>query len=128
MGISKTDRSQQHRKVHADRDISCAACYRSFGSVSAAVIHQESNNCDSGMTMTFIKQLARVCNRERDGSYLSAEDSDHLYRCPECGMAFRLMSGLLQHAESRACGTDVQNGPLTKFCMVVARCDRWTQP
>ena len=75
------------------------------------------------MTLEFIEQLARVCDKDR--SYRTFGNNEHPYRCPDCGMTFRLMSGLLQHAESRACGSDVENGPLTKFCLVVASKPGW---
>ena len=72
------------------------------------------------MNFGFINQLAKVCAPR--GSYLTNDRKDEFpYRCYECELRFRFMSGLLQHAESDACRVELTDDPMRKFCEVVAK-------
>ena len=59
-----------------------------------------------------VTDIAIECYGSR--RYLSSNPS-FPFECPTCGTEFRVMSALLQHAESEACSEDPCSGPLAKF-------------
>lgn len=106
-----------HLGWHRARTIECYGCERLFKSVSAMVLHLEySDQCDSGSDREFIGRVAIQCYASKHYRNYSDNDDYFPFECPDCGVVFRYMSGLLQHAESDRCDVDMEPGtPLERF-------------
>ena len=87
----------QHLKTHKSKDIDCPGCEKMFISNSAMVLHLETGYCPSGADEDTVREVAQDCDSWR--SY-TAYNSDCDFQCPTCDKPARLMSALLQHAES----------------------------
>lgn len=78
------------------------------------VLHLEAGTCPSGHDSNRVDEVAFDCYQSRH--YVADEDSDFEYRCRGCDAEFYYISGLLQHAESDACGAGLHpSQPLGKF-------------
>lgn len=85
-----------------------------FTSSSAMVLHLESGTCESGAERERISDIAYELYQS--GWYQGGDDPWHDFHCPTCHADFLYMSGLLQHAESEACGQNLdREKPLGKF-------------
>ena len=65
------------------------------------MIHLESGTCASGVCMTDIDHWAQQCYQH--WAYTTSDNGGYQYKCPDCGMDFKYVSGLFQHVESPAC-------------------------
>ncbi|KAL6900531.1 hypothetical protein GGI43DRAFT_52357 [Trichoderma evansii] len=101
-----------HQLVHRNKTIECFACYRTFVTKSAMVLHLEEGTCNSGTNLQAINGFARDCRKSDE--YL---DDDGDCKCPTCEKYFKFMSGLLQHVESDSCDETLRwrNGSLSIF-------------
>jgi hypothetical protein len=91
---------KNHQKTHAKKDVKCFGCTRMFVTQSAMVLHLERSTCASGSDEDYVTEVAFDCYQS--GHYTS-DDPDSRFQCPTCETPFRLISGLLQHAESDIC-------------------------
>lgn len=101
-----------HLGWHRPRDIECYGCEQRFKSRSAMVLHLEySGQCDSQSDLDIVERIARQCYAYK--KYRNNDDNSDCFpfECPCCGVVFKHMSGLLQHAESERC--EVKMGPGT---------------
>lgn len=76
------------------------------------MLHLEQHSCCSGVNIDEIDKLAFRCYQKKH--YATSKDAWFKYFCPTCRTSFSKMSGLLQHAESRACSEDIETWPLNK--------------
>lgn len=74
-----------------------------FNSYSAMVLHLEAGTCRSGTSCQTVNHAA---NYRMDIHWSGAGKHYLGYGCPDCKMTCRLMSGLLQHAESEHAEND----------------------
>ncbi|KEF57345.1 uncharacterized protein A1O9_05262, partial [Exophiala aquamarina CBS 119918] len=92
---------QMHKQIHLPRSKECHGCTRKFATVSAMMLHLESDTCPSGITLGDIDQWAFGCYQSR--YYTNEWDDEYKYKCPTCGNEFEFVSGLFQHIESPSC-------------------------
>lgn len=107
--------AKQHLITHRQRTVPCAArCGQMFSSQSAMVLHLEAFVCHKAQfkeeDVTYHAMRCYAAKQYRGGA------SALPFRCPSCAAQFRVISALLQHAESEACGEDLSAGsPLGRF-------------
>ncbi|KAH7144034.1 hypothetical protein EDB81DRAFT_843147 [Dactylonectria macrodidyma] len=107
-------RSSDHIMTHAAKLVECPGCPRNFISDSAMVLHLETGFCPSGTDLGHINDIA--FQRFQSKHYVCDVNSAYDCSCPTCRDEFWHISGLLQHAESEACGQTTEwNTPLGKF-------------
>lgn len=85
-----------------------------FSSQSAMVLHLEGNFCDlcrlDEQAVTSIALECYAAKKYRSGFAMFP------FQCPSCPTQFRVVSALMQHAESAACAEDLRGGsPLDRF-------------
>ncbi|KAL7941319.1 hypothetical protein V8C42DRAFT_335401 [Trichoderma barbatum] len=110
--FSSRSNLKYHKLTHAEKSIECFACYRTFVTKSAMMLHLEIGTCPSGLCWLDIDEYARECYQADE--YCDQRDE---YRCPTCGKRFQYMSGLLQHVESESCDENLKRwmSPLAIF-------------
>jgi uncharacterized C2H2 Zn-finger protein len=93
------------------------------------IIHLESGACDSEIDMIDLNESAAMCFQwkaylveEYRDKLLSCRDLSYEYsetvypfKCPECDTVFTRLSGLFQHAYSKACSQDLNKGKIGKL-------------
>lgn len=105
---------KNHLKTHAEKTIECPGCIAMFISQSAMVLHLEAGTCESGTNWEWIDEIAFDCYQSE--WYTCENNPEFDFECPTCNTPFRYMSGLLQHAESKACSENLaKSTPLGKF-------------
>lgn len=120
-----------HQVVHLAPSIECYGCYRKFPTYSATVIHMESGACDSKIDMFYLNKSAATYYQWK--AYIDKDYRDDLlngydpqfgqmetvypFRCPECRTGFTKLSGLFQHADSKAkdCNQGLYEGKMGKL-------------
>ncbi|KAH7119541.1 hypothetical protein B0J11DRAFT_439926 [Dendryphion nanum] len=118
-----------HKMVHLERLIECYGCYRKFTTYPAMILHLESGTCHSEIDILGLNESTAMCfqwkayideyyrdellNRED----LQSEYSEPVYpfRCPDCSVVFTKLSGLFQHAYSKACNQGLYGGKIAKL-------------
>lgn len=93
------------------------------------IIHLEFSTCDSDITAIDLNESAAICYQWKaylDEDYrdellnrcdLGLEHSEPVYpfRCPVCDAGFTKLSGLFQHAYSKACTQGLYAGKIGKL-------------
>ncbi|EEU36720.1 uncharacterized protein NECHADRAFT_51843 [Fusarium vanettenii 77-13-4] len=102
-----------HKIIHAEKNIECAGCNRQFATNSAMVLHLEAGTCPSEADCQVVDDLATDC---RQYPSYRCDDPKYDYECPSCETPFRYMSGLLQHIENGPCDESLDwHRPLAIF-------------
>lgn len=118
-----------HKIVHLERSIECYGCYQKFTTYPAMMLHLESGTCPLEIVVLdlnksaamYFQWKAYIDEDYRDGLLNrvdpQSEYSEPVYpfRCPECGVEFTSLSGLFQHAYSKACKQDLYEGKIAKL-------------
>lgn len=71
------------------------------------IIHLESNRCESTMSLYYVDQMGLAL--PDNAAYLTGM-AEPRYKCSDCQVGFRFMSGLFQHAETKSCASDLNVG------------------
>lgn len=93
------------------------------------IIHLESGSCQSGIDIVDLNESAAMCFQWR--AYLDEDYRDDLldredvqseynepvypFRCSECDVVFKKLSGLFQHVYSTSCSADLNKGKIAKL-------------
>jgi hypothetical protein len=93
------------------------------------ILHLESGVCGSGIDIYDLNESAAMCYQWK--AYLDGGNRDellqrtdprskdsepvYLFKCPERDAEFTKLSGLFQHAYSKACNQDLYKGKIAKL-------------
>src|ERR1700743_72524 len=115
--------------VHLERSLECYGCYHKFSTYPAMVLHLESGGCVSEIDKLDLNESAAMCFQWK--AYLNEGFRDEMlarhdlqaeydrpvypFNCPGCRTEFTKLSGLFQHANSKACDQSLYGGKMGKL-------------